>query len=180
MNYLFRILVGIYSFLSAVLCGLIMISPFGDKVIMSMVLDYVSVTFYQSNRYDVMLFVIGLVFFGLSIVILTSGIKGKRSARYLCTVTDAGEIKVSAAAIENVALALSKRFQGVKDAKARVQFRREQAEISVKLSVLPDVHVPTLCKNVQDRIKESVETSMDLVVREVCVSVDNIHTATPN
>ncbi len=180
MNYLFRILAAVYAFISAVLCGLVMISPFGDKVIMSMVLDYIGVTFYQSNRYDVMLFMIGLVFFGINVAILTSGIKGKRSAKYLCTVNESGEIKVSSAAIENVALALSKRFQGVKDAKARVQFRREQAEISVKLSVLPDVHVPTLCKNVQDRIKESVETSMDLVVRDVSVSVDNIHTAAPN
>ena len=85
MNYLFRILVAIYSFLLAVVFGLVMISPFGDKVIISMGLDFVSTTFYQSNKYDVFLFIVGLLFFALNIAVLVSGVKGRRSARYICT-----------------------------------------------------------------------------------------------
>ena len=85
MNLLFRILVAVYAFISTVLCGIIMISPFGDKLVMSMVLDYFDVTFLRSNRYDVMVFIVGLVFFIINVMILTSGIKGRRSNKYYCT-----------------------------------------------------------------------------------------------
>ena len=59
MNYLFRILVALYSFLLAIFFGVIMISPFGDKVIMQKGIDFLSTTFYQSDKYDILLFVVG-------------------------------------------------------------------------------------------------------------------------
>ena len=56
MNYLFRILVAVYSFLLAVFFGVVMISPFGDKSIMAAIIDFLNKTFYQSNKYDILLF----------------------------------------------------------------------------------------------------------------------------
>ena len=49
-NSLYRVLVIIYSFILSVIFGIIMISPFGDKVLMSMGIDFVSSTLYQSNK----------------------------------------------------------------------------------------------------------------------------------
>ena len=85
MNILYRILVAVYAFISTIICGIIMISPFSDKRIMEMVLEYFKVTFYRSNQYDAMLFVFGIVFFALNIAVLTSGIKGRGSGSYFCT-----------------------------------------------------------------------------------------------
>ena len=78
MNIFYRILVAVYAFISTILCGIIMLSPFSDKTIMAAVLDYIDVTFYRSNQYDAMLFVFGIVFLALNVAVLTSGIKGKR------------------------------------------------------------------------------------------------------
>ncbi len=177
MNYLFRILVAIYSFLLALVFGIIMISPFGDKVLISMGLDFVSATFYQSNKYDVFLFIVGLLFFALNIAVLVSGLKGRRSARYICTETESGLVRISSYSVENIALGLSKRFNGVKDAKAKVKFRGDKVSIVIRLTVLPDVHVPDLCKSIQVRVKESVEATMELSVSEIEVNVDSVSAA---
>ena len=67
MNLFFRICVAIYSFISIILFGIIMIAPFGDKKIMAMLLDYFEINLYQSNAYDVVVFLIGFVFFLLNL-----------------------------------------------------------------------------------------------------------------
>lgn len=178
MNLFYRILVAVYAFISTILCGIIMLSPFSDKKILVAVLEYVDVTFNRSNQYDAMLFVFGIVFLALNVAVLTSGIKGKRSNTYYCTNNETGVIRISANSIENIALALSKRFSGVKDAKSKARFTKRGVEINVKLSVFPDVHVPNLCKSVQSRIKESVESTMDISVSLVDVSVDGVYAMT--
>ncbi|MBE7055933.1 MAG: alkaline shock response membrane anchor protein AmaP [Ruminococcaceae bacterium] len=177
MNYLFRILVAVYSFLLAIFFGIIMISPFGDKVILSMGIDFLSGTFYQSDKYDVLLFIVGLMFFALNIAVLVSGVKGRRSAKYICTETDSGVIRISSYSIESIALGLSKRFNGVKDAKAKVRFNGDKVNILIRLTVLPDVNVPDLCKGIQVRVKESVEATMELSVSDVSVNVDSVSSA---
>ncbi len=178
MNLFYRILVAVYAFFSTILCGIIMLAPFSDKKILVTVLDYVDVTFNRSNQYDAMLFVFGAVFLALNVAVLTSGIKGRRSNSYYCTNNETGVIRISANSIENIALALSKRFSGVKDAKSKARFTKRGVEINVKLSVYPDVHVPNLCRSVQDRIKESVESTMEISVSLIDVNVDGVSAAT--
>ena len=74
-------------------------------------------------------------------------------------------------------LALSKRFGGVKDAKSKAKFTKKGVEIHVKLTVYPDVNVPSLCKSVQERIKESVKNTMEIKVALVDISVDGVTSA---
>ena len=175
MNILYRILVAFYAFISTILCGLIMISPFSDKKIMEAVIEYVKVTFYRSNQYDAMLFVFGFVFLIINVVVLTSGIKGRSSSSYFCTNNETGTVRISSNSIENIALAISKKFGGVKEAKAKAKFTKKGVVITVKLTVYPEVNVPGLCKNVQERIKDSVVNSMEIAVAVVDVSVDGVN-----
>ena len=70
---------------------------------------------------------------------------------------------------------LSKRFGGVKDAKSKAKFTKKGVEINVKLTVYPDVNVPSLCKSVQERIKDSVKNTMEINVALVDVSVDGVN-----
>ena len=86
-------------------------------------------------------------------------------------------MRISSYSVENIALGLSKRFNGVKDAKAKVKFRGDKVTIVIRLTVLPDVHVPDLCKSIQVRVKESVEATMELTVSEIDVNVDSVSAA---
>ena len=122
-----------------------------------------------------MIFVFGIVFFALNIAILTSGIKGRGAGSYFCTNNETGVIRISSNSIENIALSLSKRFGGVKEAKSKAKFTKQGVEIIVKLTVYPDVNVPSLCKSVQERIKDSVQNTMEIKVRLVDVSVDGVN-----
>ena len=53
----------------------------------------------------------------------------------------------------------------------------ETVEVHVKLTVYPDVNVPSLCKSVQERIKESVKNTMEINVALVDISVDGVTSA---
>lgn len=175
MNLFFRILTALYSLILTIVFGFIMISPFGDKELMSMVLDYLDITCYQSKQHDIAIFLIGFVFFVLNIIVLTSGLRIRKATKYICAENENGVVRISSNSIENIALALSKRFQGVKDSKAKVVFRDQKVEIAIKLTVVPDVNVPSLCKSIQERVKESVEASMEIKVKEVSVNVEGVH-----
>ena len=177
MNLLYRIIAAIYSFLFAIFFGLVFISPFGEKVIMEMGLDFVSTTFYQSSKYDIFLFIVGLLFCALNIFILITAIRGNKSSKYISTETDEGLVRISSYSIENIALGLSKRFNGVKDAKAKVRFHGNDVSILIRLTVLPGINVPDLCKGIQSRVKDSVETTLELKVSQINVNVDSVASA---
>ena len=174
MNLFFRISVAVYSFISMIVFGIIMISPFGDKRLMAMLLDYFEINLYQSNAYDVVVFIIGLVFFFISLAIFTSGLRGKKASKYICLKTDEGLVRISTNSIENIALAMAKRFQGVKEAKAKVVYKNDSADVVIKIQVFTDVNVPALCKGIQERVKESVESSMEIKISGVTVNVDGV------
>ncbi len=174
MNTFFRITVAIYALISTVLSAIVMISPFGEKKLMNLILERAEINLYQSNAYDVIVFITGLVFMLISIAILSSGIRGKRSSKYVSRVNTNGTVNISANSIENIALAMSKRFQGVKDAKAKAIFKKDELQISIRIQAYTDVNLPELCKGIQDRVRESVESSTDIKVANVTVNVDNV------
>ena len=174
MNTFFRITVAIYALISTILFAVVMISPFGEKKLMSIILERADINLYQSNRYDVLVFIVGLVFMLISVAILSSGIRGKRSSKYISRTNDAGTVNISANSIENIALAMSKRFQGVKDAKAKAIFRKNELSISIKLQAYTDVNLPELCKGIQERVRESIESSTEIKVGSITVNVENV------
>ncbi|MBO4364246.1 MAG: alkaline shock response membrane anchor protein AmaP [Clostridia bacterium] len=175
MNTFFRVSVAIYAFISMLLSALIMISPFGEKKLMALVLERAQINLYQSNAYDVIVFVVGLVFLLINIAILTGGIRGKGSSKYVTRTNQNGSINISAVSIENIALAMAKRFQGVKDAKARAAFSRDELKISLRLQVYTDVNIPELSAGIQERVKDSIENSTDIKVNSVSVNVEGVY-----
>lgn len=174
MNTFFRICVAIYSFISMILFAIVAISPFGDKTIMARILDFLEINIYQSNKYDVVIFLIGLVFFLISASLLTSGIRGKKSVKYMSTTTKQGEVRISSASVENIALAMAKRFQGVRECRAKAQFIDDSVKLYLKLQVYTDVNIPDLTSGIQERIKESVEACTDIKVDGIMVSVEGV------
>ena len=116
--------------------------------------------------------------FCLNIVLLTAAVRTARSSKYICRDGETGSVRISATAVENIALSFANRFQGVKETKARAVFVKDSVVISIKLVVMPDVHVPNLCKGIQDRIKDAVEVSMDSPVKDISINVENVHAST--
>ena len=75
MNFFFRVLTAIYAVIAAVLSALVMISPFSDKNLMKNFLDWADVTLYRSDKYNVVVFLLGLVLLLVNLFILFSGLR---------------------------------------------------------------------------------------------------------
>ncbi len=175
MNLLFRILVAIYAVIASIISGLIMISPFADKQIMEMILSYADLTFYRSNRYDILIFLLGLLFLFVNLVILSSGIRMRHSSKFFCFKNEHGVIRVSANSIENIALSVARKSTSIRDAKAKAKFKQDSVEVTLRLVVYPDTQVPTLSELLQENIQSSIETMTELKVGLVDVNIEGVH-----
>ena len=175
MNLLFRILVAIYATISAIICGLVMISPFADKEIMDMILSYADITFYRSNRYDILIFLLGLVFLMLNIVILFSGLRFRGGNKFYCLKNEHGIVRISATSIENIALSVARKSSSIREAKARAKFKRDRVELTLRMVVYPDTQVPKLSEMLQSNIKASIEMMTELNVGLVDVNIEGVH-----
>lgn len=177
MNFIFRILVAIYATIAALVSGLIMISPFADKQIMEVIIDYIDVSFYRSNRYDVLIFLLGLLFLALNLVILFSGLRVRRANKFYCFKNNDGLVRISANSIENIALSVTRRSNNVREAKAKAKFVKNGVEITLRMVVYPDTQVPSLSEMLQEKIRASVEMMTELHVETVDINVEGVHTS---
>lgn len=175
MNLLFRILVAIYAAIATVISGLVMVSPFANKEIMDMILSYADVTFYRSNRYDILIFLLGLVFLSLNLVILFSGLRVRGGNKFYCFKNENGIVRFSATSIENIALSVARRSSSIRDAKAKAKFKKDCVEITLRMVVYPDTQVPKLSQTLQANIRSSVEMMTELNVGLVDVNVEGVH-----
>ncbi|MEI6602186.1 MAG: alkaline shock response membrane anchor protein AmaP [Clostridia bacterium] len=85
-----------------------------------------------------------------------------------------GEYKVSLHAIENIALAETRRISGLKVLKTPVQKMDKGVFVTVKASAMMDENIPELSQTVQDRVKMAIEKSTEINVLEVRVLISDI------
>lgn len=85
-----------------------------------------------------------------------------------------GQIKVSLQAIENLVEKVVLQISGVKEVKPRIILVPQGVGIRVKVSVTPDVSVPDVSVEIQNKIKERVLEVTGIVISTVRVSVENI------
>ncbi len=175
MNLIFRILVAVYAAISAVISGLVMISPFADKQIMDAILSYCDVTFYRSNQYDILIFLFGLLFLSINLVILFSGIRIRSGNKFYCLKNESGIVRISANSIENIALSVARRSGSIRDAKAKARFMKDGVMVTLRLVVYPDTQVPSLGEMLQENVHASIAMMTEMNVVSVDVNVEGVH-----
>lgn len=176
MNIFFRILLALYAFCLALVSAAVML--------ISIKIEYfASITgFLQSNVFSdttqgprMAVFAAALVFFVLSLSFLFSGVRYNKDKKAVSKHTNIGEIKISLNSIENIALTTSKRINGVRDTKAFVKRIEDSVAITVRMVVMPDIGIPAVSMEIQDRVKHAVEENAGVVVKSVKVLVDSIY-----
>lgn len=175
MNIIFRSLLAFYAFCLTVISLITMIVTLRPEM-----LDGAS-TFLMTNILNdrglmVLLFIIELVFFGLSLMFLLSGVKSDKDKKTISKYNNVGEIRISLSTIESIALAASRKLGGVKDNKAYVSKHGDNVVICIKTIVMPDINIPALLEDIQLKVKKSVEETTGIGVNEVKVSVENTYT----
>lgn len=173
MNIFFRVLLAAYAFCLAIISAICILITFRTEIfdsISSFLADVVLVD--VSAR--ILMFVIALIFFVLSLMFLLSGVKSNKDKRAVKKHTNIGEIKISLNSIENIALNTVKKLNGIRDTKTRVFKVNDTVSIAVNAIVMPEVNIPSVSEDIQEKVKASVEDYAGITVSDVKVIIDGI------
>lgn len=172
-NILYRIALAVYAFV------LTLISLTAFLVFIGLIPFDTMVNFISSALGNVtstaVLAITSLIIFALSIMFLFSGIRADKSRKAIIRFSEVGEIRISMNTIENIALAASRKIAGLRDTKAYVSKNEDGVSLEITTSVIPDINIPSISAEVQEKVKTAVEKTSGITVNDVRVSVENIH-----
>ncbi|TYQ13371.1 UNVERIFIED_CONTAM: putative alkaline shock family protein YloU [Acetivibrio alkalicellulosi] len=175
MNIIFRTLLAFYAFCLTVISLILMIVTLNVDIF-NKTSTYLVDNILENPSSTILLFIVELIFFGLSLMFLLSGVKSDKNKKAISKFNNTGEIKISLNTIENIALATARKLNGVRDTKAHVRKMGDNVSVHIKTIVMPDVNIPALLEDVQRKVKKSIEETSGIMVNDIKVSVDNIYT----
>ncbi len=117
----------------------------------------------------------GLLLVGL--ILLAMGLRfppTEKAPDNVLQVSEFGEIRIAIVAIENMVLRVVQQTQGLKDNGRRVENSEEGLIIQVRIKVMPDLELPALIGELQEKTKKYIEDITGIMVQEVRVMVENI------
>lgn len=109
-----------------------------------------------------------------SIRLLVAGYTGKKANSVVLMNSELGVIRVSVNTLDILTQKAVRSFQEVKDIKSLVLTESEGIRVKLKISILPDIIMPELSRNIQHKVKEYVESLSGITVNEVQVYIDNL------
>lgn len=180
MKMMFRVLLGIYSFLSMILSLFVLNITIFERTFLDKALNDAAVELnipWIYNKWTgFWLFIISLIWVIMNIYIFLQGIKGGKEHGEIITETAVGVIKISSQTFENITINVVRKITGIRDAKAYVHIKDNDVRITVRAVFLSDVNIPLLSEEAQKRIKQTVETSTGVIVDKVTILVDSVYT----
>ncbi len=179
MNIFFRVLLAFYAFCLAVISAILMLITLKTDFFET-IYRYLDEGIFSNGSPGprIAMFIIALLFFVLSLMFLFSGMKSNKDKKAVSKHTNIGEVRISLNSIENIALNASKKVNGVRDTRAFVWKHEDSVAVNIKMVVMPDMNIPAISADVQERVKKSVEESSGIAVNEVKVIVEGIYSGT--
>jgi uncharacterized alkaline shock family protein YloU len=167
-----KFLLFIYLIAITCLAGLVILIPFGLFIPYSMAIKVVENNFYT---YRWAFFALGLVFILLNVKLLIGLLIGDRTGRLgIVKYTSEGEVNISFETIKSLVLKTVSGVKGIKDVNVMVKPGKENINIFIKALILPDTNIPQTVKEVQEGVKNYIQTITEVPVGEVKVMVTDI------
>jgi len=94
--------------------------------------------------------------------------------RGIVSQTELGQVQIQYRAIENLVVRTAQEIKGVRDVEAAITATGEGVQIALSCNVLPDVSIPALCDQVQQRVAQAVRETVGVEVASVTVDVRNV------
>lgn len=175
MNLGFRILMAVYGFCLTIVSFVIMIITLKPDLFDAIALN-ISYELQSNRNFSFFMFIVGFIFFSMSLTFLLSGFKSGKDKKAIRKQTNIGLIKISHMALETIALNSVRKFGAVREAKAYVfNANIDSVSIVVKAVVMSEVNIPALSEDMQVKIKRSIEESAGVTVNDVKVIIENIY-----
>lgn len=173
MGHFDRALLAVYSFFLTVLFALFAAVMLGWPAPIFLLRD----VFYPSRPE---------VFWPLMVLLILAGgrlfwisLRKPRGKHVVLAESALGQIRVSLQAVENLVEKVVSQINGVREVKSRMVSVPQGIGIQVRAAVTPDVNVPEVSVEIQNRIKEQVFAVTGLSVNTVRVSIENISAQKP-
>lgn len=117
---------------------------------------------------------VAVFLFIVSIKLMTPGKKQRRLTGALVKNTDLGEIQVSIGTLNNLAQKAVRNFDEVKDVDSNIISEIDGIDVQLRLMIMPDVVIPEITKQIQDEVKDYVESLSGIHVKRVQIFIDNL------
>lgn len=176
MNLLDRFILTLYSFALLVLSLLFMVVTL-NLIPFVWVQSFLE-GLYSSTNLSILSFVVGAIFFLVSLRFLFAGsLGGLRSSQpqAVRSSNEFGDMEITLDTLESLAIRAAKRVRGVRELKARVRSLESGASVKVRTFVDGDIPIPALIEQVQQSIKEHVEQISGVHIIEVTVLVSDVY-----
>ncbi|EPR13216.1 alkaline shock response membrane anchor protein AmaP [Ruminiclostridium papyrosolvens] len=175
MNIILRVLLAVYAFFLTIASMFAMLVTIKSDIL-SEAYTYLYNDVLAYRNPSILMFIVSSIFFCLSLTFLLSGFKPEGDKKAITKYNKNGDIRITLNSIENIALATSRKLNGIRDSKAFVTKVGEGVSITVKAIVLPDINIPLLSEDMQQKVKSAVEDCTGVQVDSVRVLVESIFT----
>lgn len=99
---------------------------------------------------------------------------GERKKESINQFTSLGELRISFKAIESMVMRISRQIKGIRDTTTRIAATEQGLVIYLKVKVLPDINIPGLVEEMQEKVREYIQDICGTTVAEVKVLVENM------
>ncbi|WP_027417571.1 alkaline shock response membrane anchor protein AmaP [Aneurinibacillus terranovensis] len=177
MNLFDRFVLTLYSL------ALVVISLF----VMAMSLNLISYQWivngiedvYSSTQTSLIYFVAAVIFLIISVKFLLTSLRGSGQRRDAAShtvrkPTELGDVRITLETLESLALHAARRVRGVRDLKVKIRPEESGTFVHVRTLVDGETPIPDLIAQVQQKIKEHVESIAGITITEVTVTVTDV------
>lgn len=172
INWFDRVLLTLYTIVIAMTSLMLLIISAG-------IIPFERVVVYMNNieyswRLGLVLFVISLAFLLFSLKLLFLKQKRMTFAGTLIKNTELGMIRVSINTLDTLVQKAVRGFQEVKDVRSLVVPDPDGIRVRLNIQLMPDINIPEISQSVQNKVKEYVESTAGIIVKEVYIYIDNL------
>jgi len=167
MNTVDRLLLLVFSMVVAIFSFslLLLALPF----IPAKYVEVLRLFIFQSN--SMALLAIILLLLALKFVFKSTE-SGNNCSSYISKETEIGQIRISYNTIKTLALSSINGIKEIKEAKAQINNKNGEVSIIISASFSTGAIIPQIAKDMQKKVKDMIETTTEVNVKEVLVFVE--------
>ena len=170
ISRILSVVLGIIISAAGILLILLTFGVFDWATLQYIELDFVLLI--GNYNYTILGFVLLIV--GLLIIALFASKRSKKQDKSIESYTEMGELRISFKAIENMVITASKKIKGLRDVSTHIKSGEQGLIIYLRILPLPDIAIPPMVNDLQEKVHEYVENISGAAVAEVKVSVEDI------
>lgn len=177
MNLFDRFILTLYSLALVVISLFVMAA--GLNLISSVYIETAITEMYTSSQVGLIYFATAAVFFLISLKFLFSSMRGGRVSRSHTAPSvqrsnEYGNVQITVETLESLATHAARRIRGIRDLKARIAVRENGTAVHMKVAVDGETPIPDLTQQIQQAVKERIETIAGVELTEVTVLVAEV------